>query len=350
MVQSGGNERLTAFVSVVVAVAILAAGVTARQGSSPEVTDALQPGSELRMGSDLRFQFEMAFRHNERERDRRLAQLDDVMAKWQVSTQSDADRGALVTWLQEAGANSLPGALKDLPAMPEFSPAQPLVEQQVLKPVVEPAQSVLKTPVETPVTPTPDDPLEEEMVALRQPQSLTTDAREQSAASTLEVAPRPRVQNRPKLVEENLLASMPTKKEARAEKSVVVSLPVSVNLTELAARIVGYHDGLDEVETALMRMETPSLEVLAPEIHRLETLARDESFVRLYYESLTAAERRMVLAPREMTPALAEVERQLKRCEEALEGDFLGSFDAAAEKEIAALRVKLAAIHERVNP
>ncbi len=337
MVQSGGNERLTAFVSTVVAVAILAAGVTARQGSSPEVTDVVQ------MGSDLRFQFEMSLRHNERERDARLAQLDAVMAEWQASTQSDADRGALVTWLQEAGANSLPGALQELPAQPEFSRVQPPVEHQVMKAVAPPVESVAKLPkrVETPVTPTADDPLEEEIVALRQPQSLTAGAREQPVVSKLEVAPRPGVGEQPKLVEENLLASVSV-----ANESVE---PVGVNLSELAARIAGYHDGLDEVETALLRMETASLDVVAEQINKLAAMTRDYSFVRLYYESLTTAERRMVLAPRSMKSTLAEVARQLTRCEEVLDGDFLGSFDKAAEAEIAALRGKLGEIRERVE-
>lgn len=337
MVQTGGNERLTAFVSTVVAVAILAAGVTARQGNLPEVTDVVQ------MGSDLRFQFEMSLRHNERERDARLARLDAVMAEWQASTQSDADRAALVTWLQAAGANSLPGALKDLPAEPEFSRVQPPVVQQVMKAVAPPVASVAKMPkrVETPVTPTAVDPLEEELVALRQPQSLTSGTREQPVASTLEVAPRPGVREQPKLVEENLLTSVSVQKAADE--------PVAVNLTELAARIAGYHDGLDEVETALLRMDTASLEGVAEQINKLTALARDDSFVRLYYESLTDAERRKVLAPRSMESTITEVERQLTQCEEVLDGDFLDSFDKAAEAEIAALRGKLAAIRERVE-
>ena len=36
MAESSGNERLTAFVSIVVAVAILAAGLTAQQNQAPQ--------------------------------------------------------------------------------------------------------------------------------------------------------------------------------------------------------------------------------------------------------------------------------------------------------------------------
>ena len=346
MVQSSSNERLTAFVSTVVAVAILAAGVTAQQSSSPKATNVVQ------LGSDLRFQFEMGFRHNTRERDARLAQLDAAMADWQASTQSDADRAALVTWLRAAGENSLPGALSNLPERPKFSRVQPPTEHKVMKAMateaIASAAAVSATPklpavTAEAVTPTASDPLEEEMIALRQPQTLTAGAREQPVSNTLAVAPRPGVQEQPKLVEENLLASVSISNEGDAEE------PIGVNLTELAARIAGYHDSLDEVETALLRLETASLDVVALQIQRLDSMTRDYSFVRLYYESLTDAERKTVLAPREMKSTLAEVERQLTRCEEVLDGDFLGSFDEAAEAEIAALRAKLAAIVERVE-
>jgi hypothetical protein len=50
-----------------------------------------------------------------------------------------------------------------------------------------------------------------------------------------------------------------------------------------------------------------------------------------------------------MKATLAEVERQLARCEEVLDGDFLGSFDKAAEEELATLRAKLALIGGRVE-
>ena len=79
-------------------------------------------------------------------------------------------------------------------------------------------------------------------------------------------------------------------------------------------------------------------------------MTRDYSFVQLYYESLTDAERRRVLAPRTMESTITAVERQLNRCEATLDGDFLGSFDKAAEKEITALRTTLAEIRERVEP
>jgi hypothetical protein len=286
MVESGSNERLTAFVSMVVAVAILAAGVTAHQSS--KVTDVNQ------WEADLRYQFEMAFRHDTRQGEKRLAQLDDVMAHWRASTQSDGDRQLLLTWFQEAGGRSLPGSLAPLLEMPQFSRVQPSLEHQVQKvPVTGEGGEVGKqtlepwsadSPKSTPkgftagptslITPTPVDPLEEEKIALHQPQSVALDSPPQSAASQLEVAPRPGMRERSKLIGEDWLASVPVP-TTKVPEPVGVNFTASVNLTELAARIAGYHDALDEVETALLRMETASLDAVTEQINRLDAI--DES-------------------------------------------------------------------------
>jgi hypothetical protein len=192
------------------------------------------------------------------------------------------------------------------------------------------------------VTPTPSDPLEEEMIALRQPPSINPDEVVVEEANPMESAPRPGL-SEPKIGEKNLLASMPVAEKPNDDE------PVAVNLTELVARIAGYHDSLDEVETALLRLDAPSLDVVTEQIHRLDTMTRDYGFVELYYESLTPAERQTVSEPRSMQSTLGEVERQLKRCEETLDSDYLGSFDKTAEEEIAALRVKIAEIEKRLE-
>jgi hypothetical protein len=353
MVQSSGNERLTAFVSTVVAVAILAAGLTAHQNQAPATGDIVQ------MASDLRFQFEMAFRHDTRERDTRLAQLDTLMTEWQASPQSVEDRDALLSWLQTAAGRSLPGAMEPLPDQPKFSQAAAAVVHEVNKmpAVVEPveaaehsaatgAATLTDTPtasaVPTPVTPTPSDPLEEEMIALRQPPSLNPDEVIAESTNLQEVAPRPGL-SEPQFDKKNLLASLPVAEKPDVEE------PVAVNLTELVARIAGYHDALDEVETSLLRLDSPNLDVVTEQIHRLDTMTRDYGFVELYYESLTPAERQTVSEPRSMESTLSEVERQLKGCEETLDGDYLGSFNKAAEEEIAKLRTKLAEIEKRIE-
>jgi hypothetical protein len=347
MVESSRNERLTAFVSTVVAVAILAAGVTATQQQE-------LPGDDVtRAVADLRFQFDMAFRHDAREHDGRVTQLNSLVSAWEKSPKSADDQAKLFQWLQESAGRSLPGALAPLPALPEFSRPAPPVTHEVKKVpvdekpiVVTPPQPVAtkttvanKPVVQTPITPTPSDPLEEEMIALRQPSSLEPSESNTQNGTRSGKAPRPAIQEQPKLVPQQLLASVPVKNEPE---------PVGVNLTELAARIAGYHDALDEVETTLMRMNSPSLDVVIEQINALDRMTRDYGFVTLYYGSLTPKEQRQVIEPRSMKSTLAEVDRQLDRCAEILDGDFLGSFDQAAVQEIAGLRAKLKAIGERV--
>jgi hypothetical protein len=349
MVESSRNERLTAFVSTVVAVAILAAGVTATQNQE-------NPGDDVtRAVADLRFQFDMAFRHDERERDGRLAQLDALVSAWEKSPQSADDRARLFKWLQESAGRSLPGALAPLPALPKFSRLAPEVVHEVKKVPVDEKPIVLTPPqpavtksavanklvVENTITPTPSDPLEEEMVALRQPPSLAPGEATVADVDKPALAPRPAGQEQPKLVPGRLLTSVAVKEEPATEQ-------VGVNLTELAARIAGYHDALDEVETALMRLEAPSLDIVIAQIDQLDRMTRDYGFVTLYYGSLTSKEREQVIEPRSMNSTLTEVNRQLDRCAETLDGDFLGSFDQAAVQEIAGLRAKIKAIGERV--
>jgi hypothetical protein len=360
MVQTNGNERLTAFVSTVVAVAILAAGVTAHQSAAPKVTDVVQ------VASDLRFQLEMAFRHDIRERETRLAQLDAVMAAWNIAPQDDADRELLLVWLRAAGANSLPGVMQALPPVPEFSSSQ-LVRAENAPPAEHQVRKVLTPEVKQPavrqdaqteyaatapalsshsahkpalVTPTPIDPLEEEMIALRQPESLVSGSRG-SEPRQHAVAPRPGNGEQPQVGEQNLLASVLVTNDS------AVDAPVRVNLTELAARIAGYQDCLDEVELALLRLDVPDLEVLKQQVEKLDSMTQDYGFVRLYYDSLTPRERQSILEPRSMQATLKEVRRQLKRCEEVRDGDYLKTLDADSEQEFADLRSKIAEIERR---
>jgi hypothetical protein len=145
------------------------------------------------------------------------------------------------------------------------------------------------------------------------------------------------------MVEQNLLASVPV------QNNNLTAAPVAVNLTELAARIAGYHDSLDEVELALLRMDRPDLVVVREQIEKLDSMTRDYGFVQLYYESLTPRERESILEPRSMRPTLDEVKRQLKRCEEVRDGDYLGTLDADAEQEFADLRAKIAEIERRTE-
>jgi hypothetical protein len=112
------SERLTAIVSTLVAVAILAAGVTAQQSHQ-------NPQDQLaRLQSDLEFQLQRAYKHDVKRRNKRLDQLANVIQDWQHSTQSPPDHQRLVNWLTQATRNSMPGSSQSFPPAPEFSRKQ----------------------------------------------------------------------------------------------------------------------------------------------------------------------------------------------------------------------------------
>ena len=303
------SERITAIFSTVMAVAILAGGVTAFQSHHASVDDVVQ------LESDLRFQLEMGFRHDPNERTRRLEQLEKVSQTWQQSPRTQADHVALADWLLEATIRSMPGSIEALPIIPRFGEpsqlpagepsADILVEPSVVEEHIEYAHEF---PAPVALVPTP--------VALPMPFVAT----ETSSTSTE-------------------LLSVP---QPEAVVSQVVETPVRINLTELAARIAGYHEGLNEIETALLSLDAGDFTALAKQIGQLEEITSDFQFTKLYYEALTDKERRSVAEPRPMTSAIAVVERRIDQTQAALSSDYLGEFDASNQDRIGALRQQLA--------
>ena len=108
------SERITAIISTVVAVALLAAGVTAQQTHNTR-TDEL-----AYLESDLRFQLQSAFRLTPKEGQQRLQQVNEVLAAWQQSRQTADDRQLLADWMLEATIRSMPGSMEPLPPAPPF--------------------------------------------------------------------------------------------------------------------------------------------------------------------------------------------------------------------------------------
>ena len=370
------HDRSTTILSTLVAVILLAVGVTARQSGPPP---AHEPSAEAPLSnpaeweSDLRFQLETSFRRNPRERDARLERLDEVIARWDASPQTVADRELLLDWLSEGMVRSMPGSVAPLSPPPTFGPqnfgpqtvAAPRPAQQ---PVPQPAllgqnekllpqTSLLPTPQpDLRVTPTPYDPFEgvaEQTVRpadlpLTQPPTVTpTHGRPVPSIenASLQTAPRP-----------DTLGSAPAARSSLASlttidpESEAADDRVAVNLTELAARIAGYHEGLAAVETTLRRAREVDLSLLAEQLDHLTSLSRDYRFVRLYYDSLTPAERRMMPAPQPLEASLQQLARQVDRYEAAQATDFLGSLDSAAADRIAELRELLTTLGQQSRP
>jgi hypothetical protein len=347
------QQQFTAVASTLVAILVLTIGVTASQKTS-------EPTSSLAaLESDLQFQFEMAFRHDTDEQDRRQAQLDRVMQKWNASPRTPADEHLLVQWLNESMSRSLPGAVAPLPPIPEFSqqqvaateapgklgPPQAMVPATLAEPT--PAPKPLAT--NEPITPTPIEKGKDD-VLLQQPPTVVSAGPPILPEENLPIAPLPTARLLPTatavpdLADPIEPASAPT-----PVQTVSVSQPVSVNLVELAARIGGYHDSLDAVETALLGQDQPDLGFLSQQVEQLDLLTRDWHLISLYYRALTAQEQEGMLAPRSMEPTLQEVRRQLRLYEKQQDSDFLGSFDRKEAEQLAAIQDKLAEITKRVT-
>ncbi len=290
------SERITAIVSTLVAIAILAAGVTAHQSLVP--LDELQ-----RLESDLQFQLEWAFRHDSKERSQRLAKLDETIEAWHASPRSQEDRRLFSSWLLESTVRSMPGTTKPLPKVPVFG---------------KPSVATLAEPEKIKVV--QSKPIESETVRLTE----VVDIRATPADFAVAVVADP-------------------------EPSEASEKPVQINLTELTARIAGYHEGLDQIETTLLLAKAPDLDFLEKQAKKLDDLTRNFRFVTLYHESLTEKEREYLSAPRSIIAPLAEIERLLERNESQRDGDFLGSFDSTQRKRIENLRQQLATTSARME-
>ena len=310
---TSSSERLTAVVSTLVAIAILAAGVTAHQSHNA-------PRDELaQMESDLRFQLDQAFRHDEGERTRRIDQLEATMQAWNDVPHSQENQKMLASWLLESTIRSMPGTTQPLPSIPVFNQPQAATTSQPATVSLTSQQSL--------------DP----SVATKESASATEpDPRQSESQSPVQKAHPPKSRLASTALPPDELPSPDPK-------------PVKINLTELSARIAGYHEGLDQIETTLLLAETADIELLEHQTQRLEQLTRDFRFVRLYHESLSEAERRNIRPPRSMEATLAELDRLLRLSEQAEGGDFLGSFDPAYRERLERVRQMLTTIADRTR-
>ncbi len=352
------SERITAIVSTLMAIAILAAGVTAQQSRAP--LDELE-----QLESDLQFQLDWAFRHDSKERSRRIAWLEETITAWHESPGSEEDRKLLASWLLESTIRSMPGTIKPFPSVPEFSrpmvvaAAEPIetlpaertpsvtkpaaTETAKTEPVVgkilksTPSKIVDVQPTETveilaPAT-TPVDDNEAALVAI--------------ASAVANAQPTAKSNDGPFAdpVRETKLAAPPQDEATQIVESVEPSgKPVRINLTELTARIAGYHEGLDQVETALLLASSPDLDFLEEQVQKLDELMRNFRFVELYYKALSEQEQKHIRTPRRINATLTELESLLQRHESRQDGDFLGSFDPAQNQRIEELRQQLTKI------
>jgi hypothetical protein len=366
MHQSTFGERVTAVISTVVAIALLGAAVTAQQSRAPRA-DYLAS-----LEADLRLQVDLAFRQDGGARRTQVAALEATLQAWRESAQSADDYGLLVEWMQSAIQHTMPGRAGKLPPTPDFGAIPPPMTAPAPPPVVEPPTPVEEQasppslPAETSDAPVADAPVVPPVAAPPAiPAEPIADIQPASDEAVIEASPtdeaprEPAVEGAPAAPVEHSItvptAVESTETEGPAHEPTVVAVAaepiaaaiesteptppaVRINLAELNARIEGYHQGLDEIEAALIADGEVSPEQLADLVGQLEQLAAQYQFVNLYYVALSAAEQRGAAAPRSMAEV---VDLVAARVAAARGGDLLDDFDAAhADQPTLAQRLK----------
>jgi hypothetical protein len=372
------QERSTLLLSAVVAIVILAAAVTA-QPSRHSPVDRL-----ANLESDLRFQLDLRWRADRSVYAERIAQLDRALAAWRESPRSEGDFRLLADWLRASIVSSLPGESGDLPAPPEFG-AAPRVEivaqarRAESPPAARPRASKAaaaasnasqhdpprapapvasrrtdtaaaqnaaaprlaasgRTPSSSPPAMAPPNsaspkahaaPADAGRRPMRQPPRVDGPPTDTATPRSIVRKPAPAPESPPSRFASAVTADAPTA-QPNSKSTPGASPPqvaVRVNVAELNARIRGYHDGVAEVEAAVIASrQKASVASVTMLVGKVEDLASQYQLVRLYYESLTDAERRRVSAPRPLGAVIELVEAQ-RRVVEATGSDFLGSFD-----------------------
>jgi len=266
------SERLTAILSTVVAVAILGAVVTA-QSSAPQPKDEL-----ARLESDLRFQIKRLVRLDGQKSATCTAQLQRTLELWNQTEPTEPNRRLFAQWLRQSMVCTMPGSEKNLPEPPVFHSSS------------QPSSNESQKTVDT-FTP-------------QQPRRV-----EQST----HVAKKTPVQHLPAKMSPQRIALQTVAASNKITQASLQTASVRINLAELTARIAGYHDGLEQIEASLLATSSLDRSQLATRVGDLRSLARDYRFVRLYYDSLNARERRSAIAPRPLGVTLAKVRRQFER-------------------------------------
>ncbi|MCC6494250.1 MAG: hypothetical protein IT424_14655 [Pirellulales bacterium] len=210
-----------------------------------------------------------------------------------------------------------PGALAERPA----TSAPPTSQSSYAEPAAPPSRSahpslLAAAPVATPLPPPADDkPAPEHSVAV-----LSSGGAQQGPIAAGEARPRTTVAAKPVVnaAGEQLPSAPPAK-------------PIEINLVELNARIGGYHDGLEELNAALVADKKLNTLRLTRLVSELEELASHHEFIRLYYYALSEKEKQFVIEPQPLRPVVELAELQRVQLEDSA-SDFLTTADGQPSK------------------
>lgn len=377
------GEQITAIVSALLAVTLLAVGVAANQSKRTAGERIAQ------LESDLRLQLDVAYRRNPAEKRVRLEQLDAALQAWRTADRAAQNDQLMIVWLEDAIIRSMPGSAGKLPQAPQFASTDSPNEAEAKEAVV--ARSTAKKPQVTdqkPVARGDSDLLlsEADQAMIRQKGALQPIPLDESASNSSENSPSgPAVVQNPFVhAESNSNASRgaeeqpvvaaiakasppadrPAPDPADVARSYNLQEPptpnlkpnqtsqrtppepkrVLVNLDELATRVAAYHDGLDILGAQLkVRGGALSMNQISRVVDRIEELQQQYVFVKLYYDALSSQARRRVVPPRPPHATVEAVRRALKRSEQT-EIDFLTVADSGKPLRYRELEERLAAL------
>ena len=343
------GEKITATLSTLTAIAILGAGVVAQPSRPPATDRTTVPAADraASLESDLRYQLELAYRHDRGAFRQRTAELEQTLEVWHAAPKSPADVPLLEQWLRESISRSLPNKLQPLPPTPTFgADAKPAAEAgpstESTATASENAAPRAEIAAEQPtVAANPEPAPTLKVPAAIAPIRVESPPKENEAAPAEEPAPELSAIVRNVALTAAETTPAPSDPPSAAEPSA----PVSINLAELNARIRGYHDGLDEIDAAIVAAGDDRSLALATRLTRqIEQLAGQQRFAQLYFDSLTDRERLFVVEPRSMQETIELVEKLVSSIEPpAADDDFLAAAEQADPRDELLERLKAAA-------
>ncbi|HEX3599658.1 MAG TPA: hypothetical protein VHU84_05910 [Lacipirellulaceae bacterium] len=138
-------------------------------GLLPAIAHAAAPPARLpALVAEASDQFQLAYRSQPAEGERRQEQLEAVVNAWRAAPRSEVNNQRLSNWLRAAIRSSMPGSHEELPAAPSFAssgerekrPMEPTTKSVRAPEPTPPIESLKPAADDAHVDPFRDDPID----------------------------------------------------------------------------------------------------------------------------------------------------------------------------------------------
>lgn len=330
---------------VVVVCLALALGAPVASAQTPQGSVLQQLTRDVSTQIDLRYPLPSGEKQARRDR------LAEAIALWNASQKNDDDARIMERWLLDALRSSMAGSKEPMPSPPEFAvrpkPVAPPVAQ-LGPPTPAPQPRRVVEPLEfvpAPVSPkSTTSPIDGERPTIAATQHPATARLDWSAPFQDDPFRDDAILIDPFLDDPAPLNAAPSVGTASREQRRKPTLPSeprgSVELKELSARVRGLSRGVSAIDARLSDRRPPSAFELAGLVRDLEQLSREDRFLGLYLNGLTAVESREVGRRPDVAQTIAMLIDQVGKRQAEL--DQLRGEQSVAERDIlTALVVKL---------